>query len=83
MCVCVMHYHNAVAGSGGEVDVVRVGRDPAVSILDVLSHILPDALDPLTGAVGPLNTTQRTLIGAEWRRVDRPALCLRRPNIFC
>lgn len=55
---CVMHYHNAVAGSGGEVDVVGVGPDPTIPLLDVASHILPDALDPLAGAVGPFNATQ-------------------------
>lgn len=54
----MVHYHDAVAGSGGEVDVVGVGRDPAISLLDVARHILPDALDPLAGAVGPLNASE-------------------------
>lgn len=54
----MVHYHDAVAGSGGEVDVVGVGRDPAISLLDVARHILPDALDPLAGGVGPLNAPE-------------------------
>lgn len=71
----MLHYHDAVAGSRGEVDVVGVGRDPAISLLDVVRYILPDALDPLAGAVGPLNAPEGTLIGADdsasigWRAV--------------
>lgn len=47
-------YHDGVAGSGGEVDVVGVGGDSAVPLLDVARHVLPDALDALARAVRPL-----------------------------
>lgn len=49
-------YHNSIAGPGGEVDVVRVGRDSTISLLYVARHILADALNALASAVGPLNT---------------------------
>lgn len=60
---CAVHYHDGIAGSGAEVDVVGVGGDPAVPPLDVARHILPDALDPLAGAVGPF---ERTRVNFAW-----------------
>lgn len=51
-------YHNGITGSGGEVNVVRVGGDSTISPLYVACHVLPDALDALAGAVGPLNTRE-------------------------
>lgn len=48
----IKSYHDGVAGARGEVDVVWVGGDPAVSLLDVARHILAHALDALAGAVG-------------------------------
>lgn len=55
---CAVRYHDGFAGSGAEVDVVGVGGDPAVPPLDVARHVLPDALDPLAGTVGPLNAPE-------------------------
>ena len=49
-------YHNGVAGPSRKVDVVRIGGDSTISLLYVACHILADALNALTGAVGPLNT---------------------------
>lgn len=44
-------YHNAVAGPRGEVDVLWVTGNAAVSSLNVLGHILAHGVDALTGTI--------------------------------
>ena len=45
-------YHDGIAGAGGEVDVVMVGGDASVPLLDVAGHVPSDAFDTLAGTVG-------------------------------
>lgn len=45
-------YDDAIAGACGQIDVVRVARDAAVTALDVAGHVVPDAVDTLTRRVG-------------------------------
>lgn len=49
-------YHNGITGSSGEIDVVRVGGDSTVSLLDVACNILTYTLNALASTIGPLNT---------------------------
>lgn len=49
-------YSNAVARAGGQVDVVGVRRHTAISPGDIGSHVLPDAVNALAGAVRPCET---------------------------
>lgn len=58
-------YHDGITGSGGEIDVVRIGGDPTVPLLDVACHILTNTLDALARTVGPFNAQEWTLIQTE------------------
>lgn len=44
-------YNDAIAGACGQIDVVRVARDAAITTLDVTGHIVPNAVDTLTRRV--------------------------------
>lgn len=46
-------YHDPVTGAGGEVHVIPVRRDPAVSPCDVIGNIPADTVHPLARTVGP------------------------------
>lgn len=45
-------YYDAVAGACGQIDVVRVTRDAAVTTLDVAGNVMPNAVDTLARRVG-------------------------------
>ena len=46
-------YHNGIAGSRGQKDVIGVSGNASIAPLDVPRHILTDHLDASADAVGP------------------------------
>lgn len=54
-------YRNAITGSSGQVNVVRVCRHATISPGDVGSHILTDAVDALASTVRPCKTASKTV----------------------